>query len=102
MKLFALAPSFCFDVRATATRAELLPLDQFISEWKQSKVFTVAVADAMPPEFYDFKPNPEEMSFGQLMVHIASADHAFRADRRNRAAFKKAPQKTDKATAIAH
>jgi hypothetical protein len=26
----------------------------------------------MPAESYDFKPNPEELSFGQLMVHIAA------------------------------
>ena len=28
----------------------------------------------MPAEFYDFKPNPEEMAFGQQMVHIAAAN----------------------------
>jgi DinB family protein len=26
----------------------------------------------MPAESYNFKPNPEELSFGQLMIHIAS------------------------------
>jgi hypothetical protein len=29
------------------------------------------VAEAMPAESYDFKPNPEEMSFGELMIDIA-------------------------------
>jgi uncharacterized damage-inducible protein DinB len=40
--------------------------------WQTAKEFTLAVAEAMPAEGYDFKPNPEEMSFGQLMVHIAA------------------------------
>ena len=40
--------------------------------WRTSKNFTLAVAEAMPAESYDYKPNPEELSFGQLMVHIAA------------------------------
>ena len=43
----------------------------FARHWKTSQEFTLAVAQAMPPEGYDFKPNPAEMSFGELMVHIA-------------------------------
>jgi hypothetical protein len=42
--------------------------------WKTSGEFTVAVAEAMPAEDYDFRPNPEEMSFGQVMAHIGVAD----------------------------
>ena len=43
----------------------------FARHWQTSKEFTLAVAEAMPAEDYDFKPNPEEMSFGLLMIHIA-------------------------------
>lgn len=42
--------------------------------WQTSKEFTLAVANLMPAESYDFKPNPEEMGFGELMVHIAQAN----------------------------
>lgn len=45
-------------------------MGEFVHDWQQSKQFTIAVADAMPAEFYDFKPNPEEMSFGEQMIHI--------------------------------
>jgi uncharacterized damage-inducible protein DinB len=45
--------------------------------WKTSKEFTLAVADAMPLEHYGFKPDKDEMTFGALMVHIASSQ-AFR------------------------
>ncbi len=44
----------------------------FVKHWQVAKEFTLAVAEAMPAEAYDFKPNPEELSFGQLMVHIAA------------------------------
>ncbi len=35
----------------------------FAKHWQISKEFTLAEAEAMPAESYDFKPNPEEMSF---------------------------------------
>ena len=44
--------------------------------WAVSRDFTLAVADAMPADQYGFRPNAEEMSFGQLMVHIAVANNA--------------------------
>jgi len=48
--------------------------DAMIKHWKATGELTLAVANAMPAEDYNFKPNPEEMSFGQLMAHIAVAD----------------------------
>src|SRR5215831_9520465 len=38
----------------------------FAKHWQVAKEFTLAVAEAMPAEGYDFKPNPDELSFGQL------------------------------------
>lgn len=38
---------------------------------------SVAVADAMPADQYAFRPHPESMNFGELMVHIASTNYAF-------------------------
>ena len=48
-----------------------------IQDWRTSKQFTIAVAEAMPSEKYDFRVNSEEMSFGDLMAHIA-VSQAFR------------------------
>jgi uncharacterized damage-inducible protein DinB len=48
--------------------------DAMIKHWKATGDLTLAVAKAMPAEDYSFRPNPEEMSFGQLMAHIALAD----------------------------
>jgi uncharacterized damage-inducible protein DinB len=46
----------------------------FAKHWQISKEFTLAVAEAMPAEYYSFKPNPEEMSFGELMSHVAQSN----------------------------
>jgi hypothetical protein len=52
-------------------------MQEFVGDWKISKPFTLDVANAMPAEFYNFKRNPEEMTFGEQTVHIAVAN-AFR------------------------
>ena len=44
--------------------------DALARHWKTSGEFTIAVAEKMPPDGYTFRPNPEEMNFGQLMAHI--------------------------------
>ena len=48
--------------------------DALAKHWKTSGDFTIAVAKTMPAESYNFRPNPEEMNFGQVMAHIALAN----------------------------
>ena len=55
----------------------LLDMSEFVHDWQISKQFTLDVANAMPSELYSFKPNPEEMTFGEQMIHIALSN-AFR------------------------
>jgi uncharacterized damage-inducible protein DinB len=50
---------------------KLLDMPEFVHDWQISKQFTIDVADAMPAEFYGFKPNPDEMTFAEQMLHIA-------------------------------
>ena len=38
---------------------------------------TVAVAEAMPDEKYGYRPHPDSMTFGELMIHIAQSDNQF-------------------------
>ena len=71
MRLFLLA--LLSSVPLCAQPANLLPLDDFVKDWKISKQFTIAVAEKMPANFYDFKATPEEMSFGHQMVHISAS-----------------------------
>jgi uncharacterized damage-inducible protein DinB len=51
-----------------------LPVEDFVKDWQISKQFTIDVAEKMPAGFYDFKPTPAEMSFAELMLHIAGAN----------------------------
>jgi uncharacterized damage-inducible protein DinB len=48
--------------------------DSLVKHWKVTGDFTIAVAKAMPADHYNFRPVPAEMSFGQVITHIAVAD----------------------------
>jgi uncharacterized damage-inducible protein DinB len=54
--------------------AQTTQKDILLKHWKTSGELTLAVANAMPAENYGFRPVPVEMSFGELMAHIAAAD----------------------------
>jgi uncharacterized damage-inducible protein DinB len=49
----------------------------FSKHWTTAKGLAVAVAEAMPDDDYAFKPNPEEMSFGEQMNHLAQANFGY-------------------------
>lgn len=61
---------------ATTGAAGVLTQD-FSKHWTTAKDLTIAVAEAMPAEDYGFKPVPEEMSFGEQMMHIADANYGY-------------------------
>jgi uncharacterized damage-inducible protein DinB len=44
----------------------------FTKHWRMAKEFTLAVAEAMPAESYDFRPTLGQMTFGRLMTHIGA------------------------------
>jgi hypothetical protein len=48
--------------------------DALAKHWKVTADFTIAVAEKMPADGYSFKPVPEELSFGQLIVQVAGAN----------------------------
>src|SRR5579864_2723728 len=54
--------------------SSVLDMPEFVKDWQISRQFTMDVADAMPAEFYNFKPNPEEMTFGEQIIHIAGSN----------------------------
>jgi uncharacterized damage-inducible protein DinB len=72
MKTFLIAISL-FSAAALAQPASS-EKSTLLKHWKTSGEFTLAVASAMPTGDYGFRPVPVEMSFGELMAHIASAD----------------------------
>ena len=56
---------------------------------------SIAVAQTMPADHYHFRPHPESMDFGQLMVHIASTNYQFCAGLKD-SAPPKLPSPSDK------
>ena len=42
-----------------------------INDWTRAKAFTKSYLDAMPEEYYGFKPTPEISSFAQEYLHLA-------------------------------
>jgi uncharacterized damage-inducible protein DinB len=84
-----------------AQTANLLPMDDFIRDWKISRQFTIAVAEKMPAESYDFKATKEEMAFGEQMMHIAgSLLIRFRQISGKEVPLKQPPKTITKATAL--
>lgn len=61
--------AMCLPACAQSTQTDIL-----LKHWKTSGDLTIAVANAMPADGYTFRPVPAEMSFGELMAHIATAN----------------------------
>jgi uncharacterized damage-inducible protein DinB len=73
MKRIAILGLVSAAMMSAQPKGELLPMNDFLEQWKISKQFTITVAEKMPAEFYDFKPTPEQYSFAEQMAHLAIA-----------------------------
>jgi uncharacterized damage-inducible protein DinB len=62
---------------ADAAPVATSPAGEYIKHFDALSKLSIAVAKAMPPEQYGFRPHPESMTFGQLMAHIASTNYQF-------------------------
>jgi uncharacterized damage-inducible protein DinB len=74
MQTKLLAMHFTIVALALPALAQTTVKDALVKHWKTSADFTLAVARAMPAESYNFRPVPEEMSFGELMAHIGGVN----------------------------
>ena len=63
-----------FIALAVPALAQTSVKDALVKHWKVSSDFTIAVAKLMPAEDYSFRPVPEEMSFGQVLVQVGGAN----------------------------
>ena len=61
-------------VLAIPALAQTTVKDALVKHWKVTSDFTIAVAKQMPADSYNFRPVPEELSFGQLIIQIAGAN----------------------------
>ncbi len=71
----------------------------YLKRWNTAKEMTLKVADAMPAEHYEFKPTPDQMSFGKLMTHLAIANAAYFGRLKGETPPLKEPANADKETA---
>jgi len=51
--------------------------ESFIKHWQDTKEYTLAVLEAMPPEGFDLKPNPAQRTFGEQLIHLARANAGY-------------------------
>lgn len=72
--LLAIASLAISTAAQSAKPGSLLEMAEFVRDWQISKQFTLDVANAMPGDLYNFKPNREEMTFGEQMIHIADSN----------------------------
>lgn len=63
---------FATPLLVSAQKIDSLFMDAAIRKLRNSKEYTLKVANLMPENKYSFKPNPEEMNFGEQILHIAS------------------------------
>ncbi|MEO8404762.1 MAG: DinB family protein [Chitinophagaceae bacterium] len=54
-----------------AQKIDSLFLEAAISKLQNSKQYTLKMANLMPEEKYSFKPTPDEMNFGEQLLHIS-------------------------------
>ncbi|WP_340201325.1 DinB family protein [Ascidiimonas sp. W6] len=52
--------------------AQDTPISAFLIKWENSKNYLLEIAEAMPEEFYDYKPSERQMSFEEQLLHIQS------------------------------
>ncbi|MEO8583075.1 MAG: DinB family protein [Flavitalea sp.] len=70
LTFFFLVMTLGFSINGKAQTNDSL-LNQLSEKWKNAKAYAVKVAELMPEEQYNFKPVPEEMTFGEQLLHIA-------------------------------
>jgi uncharacterized damage-inducible protein DinB len=73
-------------------------LKSFVAHWKDTREYTLSVLAAMPAEKFTTKASPAQRTFGEQLLHIATANTAyFRGFALAEAPALKAPDAADKA-----
>lgn len=72
MRIYMLSFLFIMTFTATAQKTDSLFMATAVSKLKHAREYTLQVADLMPANKYGFKPTPEEMAFGEQLLHLAS------------------------------
>ena len=65
-----------FDVELLAVRTvpEVLAAADLIAPWNEMEKKVVSLADALPPEKYNWRPLPDMRSVSEMLIHIANGN----------------------------
>ena len=79
---FRVATAICFllsipFLTANRTDGQVIAAGEYAKHFGALGKLSIAVAEAMPPEDYAFRPHSESMTFGELMAHIATTNYQF-------------------------
>ena len=77
MKSLGLIGSAVFSFVLCGATAAASPAGEYAQHLEALSQLSIAVAQTMPADQYSFRPHPESMTFGELMMHIASTNYAF-------------------------
>jgi uncharacterized damage-inducible protein DinB len=70
----ALAPSSLVARQQAAAPAAATSLQaDLLKDWEGLRDTMVKIADAMPPEKYDYRPKPEVRTYSEQVMHVAGA-----------------------------
>ncbi|WP_438968907.1 DinB family protein [Nonlabens sp.] len=59
-------------ISALTTAQQATVKGAFLEKWNNSRDYMIAVAEAMPEEYYDYKPTSRQKSFKEQLLHIQS------------------------------
>jgi len=57
---------------ANSFAQQTTPKGAWLEKWENSKNYLIGIAEAMPEEYYDFKPTERQMTFKEQLLHIQS------------------------------
>ena len=65
--------SVALSLQAQSTKSK----ERSIQDWEEFSNYTLRLAEAMPEESYDYRPHPDQMSFGEQIIEIATMSEFF-------------------------
>lgn len=77
-------------------------IQQLRSRWVASSEYTLAVAEQMPADKYSFRPTPEQMTFGEQLLHISEQNRLILRETQGLGPSERKPVEAAKTNVLAH
>ena len=68
-------PALAQDTNAQAKGKQLSPTQAVVESWNDVGKKLIAMAEDFPEDKYDYKPNPDERTFADQLMHMAGANY---------------------------